>query len=96
MKTKFFEVAMLACFGAAWPTSILRSYRARTAKGKSLMFLCIIEVGYICGIINKLINSPDYVMILYILNLSMVFIDVLLYFRNARLDRAKEVLEQAE
>ena len=88
---KFFEVAMLACFGAAWPTSIMRSYNARTAKGKSLMFLLIIEVGYICGVINKLINSPDYVMILYIINFCMVGADVVLYFRNSKLDKENEV-----
>ncbi|MEG1973171.1 MAG: hypothetical protein RR315_08410, partial [Oscillospiraceae bacterium] len=67
MNTKIFEILMLVSFGAAWPASIYRSYKAKTAKGKSLAFLLIIEFGYICGIINKLINSPDYVMYLYAL-----------------------------
>ncbi|MEG2175099.1 MAG: hypothetical protein RR135_06415 [Oscillospiraceae bacterium] len=87
LQTKIFEIGMLVCFGAAWPASILRSLRARTAKGKSLAFLIIIDLGYISGILNKLINSPDYVMWLYVLNLLMVTADMMLYFRNRRLDR---------
>ena len=87
MQTKIFEILMLISFGAAWPASIFRSYKARTAKGKSLMFLFIIEFGYICGIINKTLYSPDYVMYLYVLNFMMVFCDVILYFRNMRLDK---------
>lgn len=88
--TKFFEIGMLLCFGAAWPASIYKSYTARSAKGKSVLFLGVIALGYISGIINKLINSPDYVMYLYLLNLIMVSTDMVLYFRNKRLDEMVE------
>lgn len=81
---------MLLCFGAAWPASIHKSYTARTAKGKSVVFLATILVGYISGVINKLINSPDYVMYLYMLNFLMVATDMVLYFRNKRLDELAE------
>ncbi len=81
---------MLLCFGAAWPASIHKSYTARTAKGKSVVFLVTIIIGYISGVINKLINSPDYVMYLYMLNLVMVSTDLVLYFRNKRLDELAE------
>ena len=30
------EIAMLLCFGFSWPLSAIKSYRARTTKGKSL------------------------------------------------------------
>lgn len=86
MHTKIFEIGMLLCFGAAWPASIYKSYTARSAKGKSVVFLGVIALGYVSGIINKLINAPDYVMYLYLLNLTMVLTDILLYFRNKRLD----------
>lgn len=33
-----FEVLMLACFGAAWPFSLVRSYKARSNKGKRPCF----------------------------------------------------------
>ncbi len=86
MHTKIFEIGMLLCFGAAWPASICKSYTARSAKGKSVLFLCVIALGYVSGIINKLINAPDYVMYLYMLNFAMVSTDIVLYFRNKRLD----------
>ena len=90
MQTKIFEIIMLLCFGAAWPASIHKSYTARTAKGKSVIFLATILTGYVSGVINKLINSPDYVMYLYMLNFLMVGTDLILYFRNKRLDELAE------
>ena len=61
-----FEVIMLACFGAAWPASIYKSYTSRRNTGKSIMFLCIVLIGYIAGIIHKSIYSVDHVIYLYI------------------------------
>lgn len=77
---------MLLCFGAAWPVNIAKSLRTRSAVGKSLWFLLVIELGYICGITHKLLYSQDIVLFLYILNFVMVMVDILLYFRNRRLD----------
>ena len=85
--TKIFEVLMLVCFGVSWPINILKSLRTRSAKGKSLLFLCLIFAGYIAGIINNLINGANYVLAVYILNLIMVGIDIILYFRNLALDK---------
>lgn len=80
-----FEALMLICFGAAWPASILRSYISRSIQGKSLLFLCIIELGYVSGILHKLCYSYDRVIYLYILNFVMVAIDIALYLRNRAL-----------
>ena len=52
----FFETLMIVCFGVSWPASIAKSYRARTTQGKSLLFLCLLALGYICGITAKLIS----------------------------------------
>ena len=82
-----FEIVMLACFGAAWPFSLCRSYRSRTNAGKSLFFLGVVFLGYVSGILHKIFFSPDAVIGLYILNGIMVFGDILLYFRNRRLDQ---------
>ena len=54
---ELFEIIMIVSFGASWPMNVLKSYRAKTAKGKSLGFLCLIFFGYIAGIISKLINE---------------------------------------
>lgn len=85
-----FELGMLICFGVSWPISILKTYRSRTTKGKSVIFSVIIQLGYICGIINKILNGTDFVLYLYIFNLLMVFTDMMLWFRNRRLERAEE------
>jgi hypothetical protein len=80
-----FEIIMLVCFGAAWPVSIWKSYTSRQTAGKSVGFLIIIVVGYIAGIIHKLLYSHDAVVFLYVLNALMVSVDIALYYRNARL-----------
>lgn len=89
------EIAMILCFGASWPFNVVKSYRARTAKGKSLFFLCLILFGYVAGIASKFLNeaymadfaSKWYVLFFYVLNFVMVFADLLLYFRNRALDK---------
>jgi len=86
-----FEIIMLICFGAAWPASIYRSWVSRTTGGKSLLFLLIVEVGYVAGILHKILNSPDLVIYLYILNGIMVFADILLYARNSRIENRQSI-----
>lgn len=78
----FFEAGMLVCFGMAWPTSIIKSWRARTAKGKSVFFLFIVLIGYACGIVHKILYNMDIVILFYILNLLMVAADICIYYRN--------------
>lgn len=90
--TELCEILMLISFGFSWPFNAIKSYKARTAKGKSIQFLVLILFGYVCGIISKL-TAPSfkwYVMFFYILNFCMVFIDFLLYFRNRKLDKLAE------
>ncbi|MEN8905720.1 MAG: hypothetical protein ABF289_07170 [Clostridiales bacterium] len=77
-----FEIIMLICFGAAWPFSIIKSYKAKNNSGKSLFFLFVILLGYLSGIMNKLLVDYDKVILLYILNFVMVFIDILIYLKN--------------
>ena len=84
-----FEAIMLICFGAAWPMNIYKSYKTRSAVGKSLSFLIIVIVGYVSGIINKLLYHRDIVLYLYILNLAMVCTDLAIYIRNKRLDKQR-------
>ena len=89
MNFPIFEAVMMVCFGLAWPVSIHKSWRSRTNKGKSLVFLGIIFVGYLSGLIHKLWwqDKVDGVVWLYILNAAMVTIDVLLYWRNNRIEK---------
>ena len=84
-----FEAIMLICFGAAWPVSIVKSWKSRSAEGKSLGFLVILILGYISGITHKLLYSHDIVLVLYVSNLVLVTTDLSLYFRNKALDRQR-------
>jgi hypothetical protein len=81
-----FEIAMLLCFGAAWPFSIYKSYTSRQNAGKSIVFLYVILAGYVSGVLHKALYSMDKVIYLYILNGLMVLTDIALYYRNRRLD----------
>ncbi len=82
-----FEIIMLICFGLAWPVSILKSWTSKTNNGKSLFFLIIVLMGYISGILHKIYFLCDGVIVLYIINFTMVFIDILLYIRNMSYDK---------
>lgn len=95
---EFLEVVMIVSFGASWPLNVIKSYKARTTKGKSLPFLCLILFGYIAGIASKLMNeaymmsiqSKWYVLFFYILNFIMVGADLCIYIRNYRIDKNSE------
>jgi hypothetical protein len=81
----------MICFGFSWPVNIIKSWKVRTTRGKSLAFLICIQTGYGCGIAAKLLSDRiNYVCIFYCLNFIMVGIDIILYFRNLRLDRIAE------
>ncbi len=87
--SELFEIGMVVLFGISWPMNVIKSYRARTAKGKSIAFLMFIFVGYIFGIAAKL-TAPSYkwyVLMFYIINILMVSADILLYIRNVSIDK---------
>ena len=96
--SELFEIIMVVSFGASWPFNVIKSYKARTTKGKSLAFLCLIFFGYIAGITSKFINpaymaeigTKWYVVFFYILNFIMVGADLLMYVRNYKLDKQAE------
>ena len=82
------ETVMLVCFGFSWPLNVIKAYKARTAKGTSLPFIMLIITGYIAGISAKLISGQiNYVLVAYILNLAIVSLNVIVYFRNLSLDK---------
>ena len=101
--SELFEIIMILSFGASWPFNVVRSFKARTAKGKSPTFMLLIIFGYIAGIASKFLNEAYmaafsekwYVLFFYFLNLIMVAIDFCLYLRNRRLDRLAEQKEGA-
>ncbi len=89
------EILMIVSFGLSWPLNVIKSYKARTTKGKSLFFLLLVFFGYIAGISSKLVNvdymanfqDKWYVLFFYVINFVMVGADIVMYFRNLRLDK---------
>ncbi len=82
-----FELMMLICFGVSWPISVLKSIRTKSTAGKSLLFMIIILIGYVFGILHKILYSFDFVIYAYIFNFIMVSIDIILYFYNRSLEK---------
>lgn len=80
-----YEIIMLVCFGIAWPVSIAKSWFSRQNKGKSVIFLYIVFLGYVAGVMHKSFYSFDKVIFLYILNGLMVLLDILIYYRNKKI-----------
>ena len=88
---QIFEAVMLICFGLSWPISIARSWKTRTAKGKSYWFLIFALVGYISGLSGKFISgNVTYVVFFYSLNTLMVGTDLVLTIRNTIWDHRAE------
>ncbi len=88
---QIFETCMLICFGLSWPFNIAKSLRARTAKGKSMLFEVIIIIGYLLGLAGKFVSgNVTYVAVVYVLDILMVSTDLVLTLRNHRLDKLRE------
>lgn len=85
-----FEAAMLMCFGASWPLSLLRTWKVKSAKGKSLGFIALIFLGYLSGITHKLVYSRDPVIFLYLFNAIVVGADLMLSFYYRKCNRGLE------
>ena len=94
--TRFFEMLFLMSFGISWPMNIVKALRAKTSKGVSLWFLLVCFIGYIFGIIAKLVDDTlSYTLIFYCLNICMVGTCVVFYFINAHRDKLADEAAQA-
>lgn len=95
------EMMMVVCFGISWPLNIVKAWKARTAKGTSLLFYSFIWIGYIFAMAGKIAlirsNAPApwyetvhwYVMLFYVINILMVTAGIAIYFRNRIIDNSK-------
>lgn len=87
------ETVMLVCFGFSWPMNLIKAYRSKTAKSTSLAFILLIITGYVAGIIAKFIKIKTtawYLIAVYCLNLVIVSLNLVVYFRNKALDKKAE------
>lgn len=81
------ETAMLICFGCSWPISILKSWRTKFVRGKSIGFMVLVFTGYLAGAMAKFFRAahdgqpPEWNTSLYILNGILVATDIALYVK---------------
>lgn len=88
------EILFLLCFAVSWPISIVRSLRTKVVIGKSPLFMSLIILGYIFGIIHKLLYHRDIVIWLYVFNATLVATDLILYF--VYIKRNREAMKGGE
>jgi hypothetical protein len=81
------EAVMLVCFGVSWPVAMFKTWRVKRTEGKSLLFLVLIVIGYLCGVAAKCIRAanahtaPEAVTLLYAVNTLLVCGDIAMYLR---------------
>jgi len=96
------DLIMIVAFGLSWPFAIVKSYKSRTAKGKSVQFELLIEVGYIAGIVRKAViyfdnpSGNNWLFYLawafYVINFIQIIIDLCLYARNKKIDQERDAI----
>ena len=84
MEMGLLEFLMLFCFGFSWPFSIAKSIRSKTTKGKSLAFMLLVFLGYVFGIVHKVLYDFNWVTWAYVVLLALVGVDLALYWVNGR------------
>lgn len=81
------EAAMLICFGLSWPISVYKNIKAHSAKNMSFRFNLLIIIGYLAGILAKCyIHAYNYVLVVYMVNLTIVSLNMIVYFNNKKYD----------
>ena len=99
MIAKVLEAVMIILFGISWPFNLLKSIRSKSTKGKSLLFLVLIDVGYIAGLTSKFFSetfvwSTDWwIFVIYSINFTLVTADLVVYFLNR--SREKKIAQAA-
>ena len=86
---RFFEAGMLICFGCSWPAAILKTVRVKRVDGKSIHFLFLVFIGYMCGITFRILTSIhagefNWILLLYFALAGLVLTEILLYFRYSK------------
>lgn len=97
MVAKILEVTMLVLFGISWPFNLIKSIKSQSTKGKSLLFLILIDLGYLAGITSKFFletfvwYTDWWVFMIYSINFTLVSADLVMYFINAKKEKKMDL-----
>lgn len=95
------ETIMLICFGLSWPISLYKNIKMKSAKGMNIYFTLLIILGYIAGIVAKILEGPVlngsfdgasaiFKFVMYIVNIVIVSCNVVVFFINKKYDKLAE------
>ncbi|MFI3325312.1 MAG: hypothetical protein R3Y35_03960 [Clostridia bacterium] len=88
------EALMVCAFGFSWPINAYKSFKSKSAEGKSLLFSVIILIGYFFGITGKICTDQiNYVFVFYIINVCFVLLDLAISLNN-KYKYSKPLLEK--
>lgn len=96
MIAKALEAIMIVLFGISWPFNLLKSIKTKSTKGKSLIFLSLIDLGYIAGITSKFVSTTFvwatdwWIFMFYCINFTFVTADLIMYFINKHRENSAE------
>ena len=97
MIAKVLEATMLIMFGISWPFNLAKSIKSKSTKGKSLLFLVLIDVGYMAGITSKFFSTSFvwktdwWVFAIYVINFCFVTADLTMFFINKNREQKESV-----
>lgn len=98
MIAKVLEAVMIVLFGISWPFNLAKSIRSKTTKGKSLLFLVLIDLGYLAGLTSKFFsetfvwNTDWWIFVIYSINFTLVTLDLIVYFINRARENKSHIL----
>ena len=98
MIAKILEATMIVLFGISWPFNLAKSIRSKTTKGKSLLFLVLIDLGYLAGITSKFFSESFvwktdwWIFVIYSINFTLVTLDLIVYFVNKSHENKSRIL----
>ncbi len=99
MVAKVLEAIMIILFGISWPFNLMKSIKSKTTKGKSLLFLILVDVGYIAGITSKFFSTTFvwatdwWIFMIYVINFSFVTADLIVYFINKSREKSEAITQ---
>ena len=82
------ETMMIVSFGISWPINLVKAFRSRSTGGKSILFDYLILFGYLCGVASTILSHTFHLALYFsVPNILMVTCDIILYYRNRKLER---------
>jgi len=91
-----FEAGMLICFGASWPFSLYKTFKTKSVQGKSKVFSSLVILGYLCGMMHKILYRMDIVFWLYVICMLMVTADFIMIVMYRKPVNKNEITDKNE